>query len=268
MVTVNDPDSLLGEPLELPAEGTGRPYRPGGPGRRWSSRKFVIGFVVAVVLVGAGYALWHQLKNKPSSAGQSAPTASSQMDKKSASTGDTPANGELKTYKSDLLSLEISHPSDWTVTEKDGIRVTSPDFTYQTTDKGEVSGNFRVYIRRAARAVDGKYIGNGVATHPSEQLTYTNPGTSQRKTTNLTQFGSATSDHFTFVMITGDYNLKKDDTLGPNYGREPGTYILVGGYGTKAQTDDLDFSNVPLDHIDTKQAYTMGVNIIKSLNLK
>jgi hypothetical protein len=163
--------------------------------------------------------------------------------------------------------MGITYPSNWTVNENDGLHIISPDFRYETTDKGMVTGNFQIYIRQTARPIDGQYIGKGIVVKPSEGLTYTTPGNGQRKSTNITAFGSVTNDHFTYFMITSDFNLKTGDQLGSSYGQELGTYIIVGGYGQKGQKDDLSFNNTPLSTFDKKNVYMQAITIIKTIKL-
>ena len=248
--------------IDEPMEAASREEHPKRPHRR--GKKALLAVVTLAIIAGLAFGGLRLLDNKST---KKSPPSEQATAEASSTPKDVPVAGELKNIKSDTYAFQISYPSAWTATEKDGVHLVSPDFTYQTTDKGVVTGNFRIYIRQGARAVDGKYIGNGVALEPSIKLVYAQPGSAQRKDTNFTQFGSAKSDHFTFFMVTGDFNLKKDDTLGPNYGHEADTYIILGGYGTKAQTDDLDFSNAALNYYKTTQAYAQAVNIVKSLKL-
>jgi hypothetical protein len=260
-------DHDLAQPVELPEGGapTGPQY-PRAPHRQSGKKRLVIVLLVVVLVGAAGGAGWMVWK-KRSSHTSDKPNTSQTAQTSPTPSGDVPDSTELKTYKSEDLMLQLSYPSTWQAVETNGgITLTSPSISYQTTDKGEVPGVFRVYIRQGARDVDGKYIGAGVAVGPSEKLVYASPGSTQRKDTNLTRFGAGDSSHFTFFMVSGDYNLKKDDQLGAKYGREAETYIIAGGYGTKDQKDDLNFANVPLDKYQSK-AYTQALNIVKSLKL-
>lgn len=262
-------ESLLGDPLDLPGgEGqSGQHKRPS------SSKKFtkllMIIVLSLVLLAGLAFGGWRIYKARQKTK-QASRTTQQTTPIVSGPATDTLNTTELKTYTSDTLNMQISYPADWTAVEKDGgggLTITSPAFTYTTVDKGSMSGNFRVYIRQGARTVDEKYIGQGVAIQPSDKLVYAKPGATQRKDTYFTQFGSLTSDHFTFFMVSGDFNLKKEDTLGPTYGHEVDTYIIVGGYSSKDLTDDLAFNNVPTNIFNTKRAYTQAVAIVKSLHL-
>src|SRR5690606_36986054 len=130
---------------------------------------------------------------------------------------------------------------------------------YETTSKGVVNGNFRVYIRVTAREIDGKYIGRGFAIAPSEPLVYSNPLSTQRKDTYLSAFGLDKTDNFNFFLIAGNFNLKKGDSLGPNFGKEAGTYIIAGGYSSDDLKDDLAMNTVPTDSYSKTEAYKQAI---------
>jgi hypothetical protein len=148
------------------------------------------------------------------------------------------------------------------------VRLESPDFSYQTTSKGTVTGNFRIYIRKGARTVDGKYIGRGYAFQPSEKLVYAQPALGQRADTYLSLFGLDTPDNFAFFLIAGNYNLNKGDTLGPDYGKEIDTYIIAGGFSAKDQKDDLATNPVSTEMVKISNAYKQAQVILKSLQLR
>ena len=166
--------------------------------------------------------------------------------------------------------LELKYPDNWTVTETtdNGLRIESPEFSYQTIDKGDVTGYFRIYIRKSARSSDGKYIGRGVALQPSEKLVYSQPTISQRKETSLTLFGLDTTDHFAYFLLTPNFQLNTGETMGPNYGKEIEAYIIGGGYSTKTLTDDLATYKVSKDGLTQKNSYKQAIEIIGSLKFQ
>ncbi len=218
-----------------------------------------------LALGGLGYGVWKGLPAKDAAA--PSPTANPTAPAPNKTT-DIPQSPNDVIYKSDDLDIEFKHPKAWTVSEaNDGLRITSPDFQYKTVASGEKTGNFRVYIRKGARDIDGSYIGKGVAIKPSEKLVYANPGVGQRPDTLISSFGLATPDNFAFFLIAGNFQLKAGDTLGPSYGREPETFIIAGGYASKDLSDDLATNPVPLDSLANSQAYRQAVAIVKSLKL-
>ncbi len=265
-----DDDSLLGGPLELPGEPeTSRPtHKPHKRKRLPKPGKkplLVVLIVIVVIILLAGG--WKLINHKKSTTNKAATGQVATAPKPS--TTDIPEVSTTKTYKSDSLALDLTYPSSWTTTETadTGLRIESPTFRYQTIDKGIVSGNFRIYIRQQARDVDAKYIGRGVAVQPSEPLTYTKPAPTQRQTTFLTDFGLDTPNQFAYFMIAGNFNLKTGQSLGPNYGKEQGTYIISGGYSGPDLKDDMQTNQVPLKYFATTNAYKQAIDVIKSLQL-
>lgn len=265
-----DEDAILGAPLEMP-DGDEPHHKPPSTRASRPRRALVkkLGLIVLILAALAGLALgaWHLTHGKKSTPSQSVgQTTGSQTAPK---TSDVPAAGTTKVFSSDNLALQLTYPTTWTTTETSdsGLRVESPTFNYQTVNKGVVNGNFRIYIRQQARASDSTYIGRGVAAQPSIALTYTKPAPTQRQTTYLTNFGLDTPDNFAYFMIAGNFNLKKGDSLGPNYGKEQGTFIIAGGYSGKDLKDDMATNQVPLAGFDSTNAYKQAVDIIKSLQL-
>jgi len=262
-----DDESLYGGPLDMP----GKPLQSPSDNNShtgFSAKKLLFGLLgLALVsgLVFGGWKLYGHKKPNQSVQQQTQPSASSQT---SSPQGDVPASSEMKTFKTDHPRVSFSYPATWTIAEKDyGVRLESPEFKYKTTDQTQVNGYFRIYIRQGARTADSKYIGRGVALQPSEKLAYAEPAPGQRGETNLTQFGLDTPDHFAYFLIAGNYSLKKGDTLGPGYGKEPETYIVTGGYSAKELTDDLATNKIPLDYFQTTNAYKQALEILKTLKL-
>lgn len=183
---------------------------------------------------------------------------------------DVPDSADTKLFENGFLGVKLTHPANWTAvdTESNGIRVESPEFSYKTLSGQEVTGNFRIYIRKGARTQDSKYIGRGYAIQPSETLTYSKPALGQRSETFLTLFGLDTPDNFAYFFIAGNYNLATGDTLGPDYGKEPETYIISGGFSAKELEDDMATNQVSTELIKTSNAYKQAIEILKSLQIR
>lgn len=173
-------------------------------------------------------------------------------------------------YENGPLGLKLNYLDTWkvTATTDRGVRVESPTFTYTTLEKGDVAGEFRIYIRKGARASDGAVIGRGVAIQPSEKLVYTQPALDQRKDTLLSLFGLDTKDNFAFFMIAGNFQLNAGDTLGPDYGKEQDAFIVAGGYSSQDLVDDMATHPVAISTIATSNAYKQAVEILKTLQLR
>ncbi len=265
---------LYGGPLEVPGEplkGDPPAQRPTNKRPRAPYKKIFLSLVFILTLALVAYGGWEFYNQnkattiKQGSAVQDQSTPASTIDQ---TTNDTPTTTETKTFKASHPRISLTYPSHWVVTENDnGLRVESPSFKYVTTDTGEVTGNFRIYIRQQARAPDSQYIGDAVAIKPSEKLAYNDPAVGQLPETNLIHFGITRTDHFAYFFIAGNYSLQQNDTLGPNYGKEPQTYIIAGGYSSPELTDDMATHKVSLDYYAKTNAYKQAVEIIKSLQL-
>ncbi|MDB5164013.1 MAG: hypothetical protein JWS12_631 [Candidatus Saccharibacteria bacterium] len=266
-------DDDLSAPLNMPEDASPPAPVSKKPKTPMPIGKIVVGLLVLILLAGGGYGgykFWWSKRNKPAVTPTAAKSTASSPAPSTAKTSDVPDVTGTKKYTNAALSLTLNYPSTWTATDgtDGGVRFVSPDFTYKTTNKGTLTGNFRIYIRQGARPPDSKYIGRGVAIQPSEQLTYTQPTSSQRKQTYVSFFGLDTADNFAYFFVAGNFNLKKDDTLGPNYGKEADTYIISGGYSAKDLVDDMATNTVPTTSFQTTKAYKQAIDIIKSLQLQ
>lgn len=267
---MNSDESPIGGPLELPGGENPPVKHPFKQPRINRPSKKVILIVLAVILISAiGFAAFKfpnksdTKKSSPQPAATNTSTTAQEL-----TVSDIPEVTGTKNLNNTSLLVELTYPNGWTTTEKsDGIKLESPEFNYMTSDGGVVVGNFRVYIRKGAREVDSKYIGKGVAIADSQPLTYSAPAASQRKTTNLSLFGLDTPDQFAYFFVAGNFNLKKGETLGPGYGKEPETVLVIGGYSAKTLTDDFATNQVPLDNYDQTNAYKQALDIVKSLKL-
>jgi hypothetical protein len=270
---MNDGDNQFPTgPMELPGEPESNyPQHVQQPPKSGVSRKRLVLVVVGLLIIGSvGFAAAILTSDKkepstPAPAAEETPTPQS-----SQIVGDVPVAAGTKTFKGDFPRVEFTYPDNWTVTEdkeQEGIRVESPEFSYTTINGGTVKGNFRVYLRQGARQVDSQYIGRGIAAQQSETLIYTDPAPGQRAETHLSLFGLDTSDNFAFFMIAGNFSLQKDESLGPEYGREQETYIIVGGYSSTELTDDLATNQVGLEYFSQTNAYKQAIEILKSLKI-
>lgn len=173
-----------------------------------------------------------------------------------------------ETYTSKLLSVGFSYPKSWKISESSsGIKIESPAFNYTPAEAASLDGNFRIFIRQGSRDVDSKYIGSGIAIKPSEKLTYTSPAIGQRTETWLSSFGYNSADIFSYFLVAGNFQLERSDTLGPNYGKEPDTYLVVGGYSSLDNADDMAMNSVDLDYYATTTAYKEALQILASIQL-
>ncbi len=252
--------------IQAPPPPVLEPQPKGG----FSKKRLLLVIVSLLTLAGIGFGLaLYTSKDKPSQPANGQSSAS-QNPVTSSGTSDIAPTGATKVFKSDFPRVEFTYPETWNVTEnrdQQSIKVESPEFSYTSITGTTISGNFRIYIRQGARQQDSKYIGRGVASQPSEKLIYTAPASSQRPETNLSFFGLDGSNNFAYYMIAGNFSLQKDETLGPEYGTEPETYIIAGGYSSTELTDDLATNPVPLEYFSTTTDYKQSMDIIKSLKI-
>lgn len=248
------------------------PYLPPEPPAGGFSKKrilLVVFILLAVAALGFGLALFQESRNSQAPLTDQ-PTDPALTQQQTPAINDIQTVSATKTFKSDFPRVEFTYPENWRVVhdkEQEGIRIESPEFSYTSINGGSIKGNFRIYIRQGARQQDSKYIGRGIAAQPSEKLAYSAPAPNQRPETNLSFFGIDSSDNFAFFMIAGNFALEKDETLGPEYGTEPETYIISGGYSSNEMTDDMATNPVPLEFFAQTNAYKQAITIIKSLKL-
>lgn len=244
------------------------------PTRNQKNRKYIglgiVVFLIVAVLVFGGIKVFGSRKSSskpiPSNGQTQQSHTNTQITEK-----DVPDTTKTSTYDNGFLGVKVTYPDTWSVTEsdsKDSAKFESPSFSYKTIDKRSVTGNFRIYVRKGARTIDGKYIGRCIAIKPSEKLVYKQPALGQRTETNLTLFGLDSPDNFALFLIAGNYSLNKGDTLGPNYGKEPETYIIAGGFSAKELKDDLATNPVSADLLASSNAYVQALDILKSLQLR
>lgn len=241
--------------------------------RPLGKKKIVLVIIgMAITVAGIGLITWKLLvKENPTVNSTQATNPATSQPSAQTSDSDIPSYTTTKEYENGLLALKLDYPDTWKISEsenKDGVRIESPDFTYTTLDKGQVKGNFRIYIRKGARSVDSKYIGRGVAESDSVKLVYSKPTPGQRAETYLSNFGLDETSNFAFFLIAGNFNLKKGDTLGPNYGKEFDTYIIAGGYTDASLKDDLATHTVPASSYANLNAYKQAVDILKSIQVR
>jgi hypothetical protein len=263
-------DQFLGAPVDLPGGSDGTSKRPKSPKQRGNINKKMLFIGLGIVLIfGIGFGVWKFVfDNEPAQQpGNATETGVSDGPQTEQISRDIAVTQDFESFRSIRPRLEMSYPSNWEVTEEDGIRIQSPSFSYETLDSGSVEGFFQIYIRQGARDVDSKYIGRGVSIMPSETLVYSDPLPDQRTETNLSFFGIDTTNHFAYFLIAGNFELKTGDTLGPDYGREAEAYIITGGFSSAELEDDMATHQVPTDWFQNSNAYQIGIDIIESLKI-
>lgn len=245
---------------------------PAPPPKRKSSKWLII-LLVILAFGGVAAVAWQEYSNRDA---QTAPEVvlDQPLEKEESedeSPKDIPDAPGTKTYENGFLGVEFSYPETWTAMEGvngESVRITSPEFAYTTIDNSQVQGMFKIYVRKGARSIDGKYIGRGYAIEKSETLRYENPTASQRPDTYLSLFGLDEPTNFAYFFIAGNFELEKGDTLGPTYGQEPDTYIIAGGYSQADHTDDLQTNLMSPAYVKGSNAYKQARSILQSMRLR
>ena len=264
-------DEIYGQDIQLPDEEA--TYRPPSPHKDRKKPPFIlIGLVAAAIIIGAGAAAFITTRNgdnEPAPVTE-APSAD-EVDEIESSAGsdDITAEFSLEQGRSNNPRMEFTHPDTWSLFEQDGgVWFDSPALSFTTTDGQEITdGFFRLYIRQGARDVDSQSIARGVASRSSKPLTYDNPATDQREDTLLQFFGLDNGANTAFILVSGNFNLSSGDTLGPGFGADGESYIIVGGYTSDALEDDLATHPVNSEFFTSTNAYDQALGIIKSLRL-
>lgn len=271
----NDPpktdEEIYGQDIQLPDEEA--TYRPPSPHKDRKKLPFIIiGLVVAAIVIGAGAAAFMATRNGDDEAAPvaEAPAADEDDEAETAEDSDgATTDFSLEQGRSSNPRVEFAYPDTWDLFEQDGgVWFESPALSFTTIDGQEVGdGFFRLYIRQGARDIDSEYIARGVASRSSEPLTYENPATDQREDTLLQFFGQDSGANTAFILVSGNFNLSPGDTLGPGFGVDGESYIIVGGYTSDALEDDLATHPVSSEYFTSTNAYDQTLGIIKSLRL-
>lgn len=228
-------------------------------------RKILIGIGVVLLIGSVVFAAWRYLVKKDH---ETAKASTVQSGSTSQPSQKTTLDANAKQFlPSESLGIGFDYPNDWTATESNGgIAILSPVFTYETANGNKAEGNFKIYIRKGARAEDGVFFGKGYAAKDSQELAYTKPAKGQSSKTLLQTFGYNDASNFAYFMLASNYKLKAGDTLGKNYGKEPNTILVVGGFSDPSLKQDFEMNKMSLDKYESYQQYKQAISIVQTLN--
>ena len=264
-------EEIYGQELDMPKDD----YRPPSPHKNKKPMPLWLLITIGVLfIVGIGAGAWFYLANNDDEPPEPDTTETTSEEEPAepdpaADGSDVTTNFSLESTRTTNPRLEFSYPDTWTVDEDgDDVTITSPNFSFSTVNGDEVNdGHFKLYFRQGARDVDSAYIGRGVAALSSQQINYDDPATGQRDETFLQFFGLDATNNLSFMLIAGNFELSSGDTLGPDFGRDDDSYIIVGGYSSAELEDDLDMHQVAPDYFRSTNAYEQAEAIIKSLRI-
>lgn len=232
-----------------------------------STKKYLIAATILIIIGAGGFALWKFVlaDNQPSD--QSTPIASEEQSEEA--NDDKPANVLSQEYSSDSLMIDIKHPANWKVDESSGeIIVYSPAQEVEDASGESLASEFRVLIKQGAGEPDSEYLGRGFAISKSEPIKYTDPASSQREESFLTNFGLDSPAYFSYFVVQGNFNLKKDETLGKDFASGADEILVSGGFYSKDSEDKTQLVSLDPDKFQANETYKTAIEIVKTLRLR
>lgn len=230
-----------------------------------------IGIVAGVAVITLGLCWWFFLRDttQPEPAvNQSVEESLSQIESEQPF-DDVREVTNTEEFSADRPNIDGKMPVSWEFEQLDrSATLQSPNFNFTTIDGAEVNGYFRIYLREGAAPEDANYLGRGYASQASEQIDYSQPASGQVNKTYLSFFGLDETDNFAYFFVNGNFNLDIGESLGADFGKEDGAYIISGGYASDELEDTMATHKVPLDYFDQTNAYKQAVDTIKSLQIR
>ena len=239
------------------------PNKRSSPGNK---KKYFILLFILILVLGGGFAAWKFLLNRSDQpSAQPSPAAESQ-----AKTAPEDTAGEpTEEYTSDSLMIDFKYPTGWKVKEgSDSITISSPEAEVATVEGDTTSAEFKLMIKQGADRSDSEYLGRGLALKKSSSLKYSDPATGQRKKTFITDFGLDSSDNFAYFVVEGNFELEKDETLGPDFAKEPDAILVSGGFYTKGSAGENKLVATGSETYASNEFYKSAVEIVKTLQLR
>lgn len=237
---------------------------PKGSGSNTKKYLLIVAVLVIIFALG-GFAAWKFLLSKDKADSQEVPAAESQPEDEAVS-----PDGELsQEYVSDRLLIDIKHPASWKVDESSGeITVYSPETGITDFNGEKISAEFRLLVKQGATETDSEYLGRGFAISASEPIKYTDPSPNQRESSLITGFGLDSSSHFAYFVVQGNFNLKKNETLGQDFASEADEVLVSGGFYSKDSQDKTKLVGLDTDTYEENETYKTAIEIVKTLRLR
>jgi hypothetical protein len=194
------------------------------PKKKWPKIVFwtILGLVILAAIAAGGYFLAKHKSAKltptnsqtqSSTSGTKTNTGSQPSDQNQAS-----QTASSTQYTSTNLKLSFSYPSNWTVVDAGGGKLTVTSPSTQLTDASGQSQTGQVILQienQNSADMSAFKTGSATAVIPSQKVAYSNPTSSQRAQTYLSflQY-AATTTHGALdaVYITGDLGYQKGQT--------------------------------------------------------
>lgn len=236
-----------------------------------SKKKYLLLTSILIIIFSVlGFAIWYFVLNKKDQPENTQATMASQEQPESESGDDNLTSDELsQEYTSDRLQIDVKHPSNWKVDESSGeIIVYSPKTDVENVGGSEVSAEFRVIIKQGSGSSDSKYLGRGFAVKESQKIEYIDPAANQREESLVTNFGLDSSDSFAYFVVQGNFDLKKNETLGSDFASEADAVLVSGGFYSNESEDETKLVELDLDKYESNELYQTAIDIVKTLRLR
>lgn len=255
-------DDLASEVLEHLKNPPVDVINPKGSGG--GTKKYIIvTAVLTIVIFAAGFAVWKFLIHED----QVDPVASE--DRSVSEITEESANELSQQYVSDRMMIDVKHPSNWKATEENNkIEIFSPETEVLDAEGNKLPAVFKVFIKLGAERSDSEYLGRGFAVKKSEPISYEDPALNQRKDSLVTGFGLDSSDHFAYFVVQGNFNLKKNESLGGEFAGKADEILVSGGFYSEESEDRTKLVAMSPDSYSSNELYKTAIEIIKTLRLR
>ncbi len=165
--------------------------------------------------------------------------------------------------------IDFKYPTGWKVNEDTGeITVTSPKTKIEDFGGENIETEFKILIKQGADQSDSEYLGRGFAVTKSMPVKYSDPAAGQRKKSFITDFGLDSSDNFAYFVLQGNFELEKDETLGPDFAKEADAILISGGFYGEDSEDKTKLVYLDPEVYQANETYLTAVEIVKTLRLR
>jgi len=230
------------------------------------SKKYLVIFLILILLAAGGFAAWKFLVNDKNPPEQQPASAVASTENTS---GEDTLSEPTQEYTSDRLLIDFKYPTGWKVVEDSGeIAITSPKTEIEDFAGENVEAEFKILIKQGADQSDSEYLGRGFAIKKSTPVKYSDPAAGQRKKSFVTDFGLDSSDNFAFFVLQGNFELEKDETLGPDFAKESDAILISGGFYGKDSEDKTGLTYLDPEAYLANETYLTAVETVKTLQLR
>lgn len=231
-----------------------------------TKKYLIITSILIIIFAAAGFAAWKFLLTDSN---QTADQPVSETESQNEAANGSSLSELTQEYTSDRLLIDFKYPTDWKVDENSGEIIVYSQEAEITDVSGEaVSAEFRLLIKQGAEETDSEYLGHGFVIKKSKPIKYTDPAAGQRKKSFVTDFGLDSSDNFAYFIVQGNFELEKDETLGPDFAKEADAILISGGFYSKDSKGKTKLVSLDPETYQLDEAYLSAIEIVKTLRLR